>query len=177
MQLFTNAKETRFFLTDDHVKNLHTIEVDSVADVINKNVVSIAALLRHCLVFIDDLDELVENTTAQENGNAHLPDSNHFSFDFLEELTYAEVVIEAVNAQGFFDEKEKTIRFVEYLCNAQRQPNGSIYFYTPDQSQLVILVDEHRDEIEINSEELFENVTIVKEPTQELEWLDPSDLF
>ena len=177
MQLFTNTKETRFFLTDDHVKNLHTIEVNSIADVINKNVVSIAALLRYQFIDIDDLDELVETTDMQEDEFAHLSDKKRLTFDFLEELSYAEVVIEAIEAQEFFDEKEKTIRFVEYLCNAQRQPNGSIYFYTPDKSQLVILVDEHRDEIEINSEELIANVTIIKEPTQELEWLDPSDLF
>lgn len=177
MQLFTNAKETRFFLTDDHVKNLHTIEVNNIADVINKKVVSMAALLRHCLVFIDDLDELVENTIAQENESAHLPDKDHFSFDFLEELTYAEVVIEAVAAQQFFDEKAKTIRFVEYLCDAHRLPNGSICFHTLDKSRLVILVDESTGEIEINSEEPPVNVTNTETPTQNLEWLDPIDLF
>ena len=162
MQLFTNAKETRFFLTDDHVKNLHAIEVNSVADIVSKNIVSVAALLRHYLVIIDDIDELVENTAEQENKILDLPDPVNFRFDFVSELSYAEIVIEAINAKEFFDDKEAVVRQVEYLRNAKRLQNGALFFDTPDKSKLVILVDAHTDTIEINTEKLL---TSNKEPS------------
>lgn len=184
MQLFANSKETRFFLTDDHVKNLHTIQVASISDVLSKGVASIAALLRYQFIDIDDIDELVETTDMQADEFAHLSNKKRLTFDFLEHLSFAEVVIEAVKAQNNFDEKDRLIRNIEYLCNAElRYPdNGkTICFATPDQSTLVVDINHKRQTIEINPKTYGD---ITQEPSssgdiepQILSYIDPRELF
>lgn len=153
MILFTNSTNSRFFINDDHVKNLHTIEVNSVADLLNNKVCEISYLLKYTLMKIDELSEIV---VLDDGGNALV--ENAYNFPFLEYLTYAEIVEQAVDQiikskpdhESGVAEAKKFIRELETVCNAAHQigvSNAAIVFCTPDDSKLIVRVSDNAVEI------------------------------
>lgn len=153
MKIFTNATENRFFATDNHVKNLHQIEIDSVTDLLSKGVCGISVPLLYQLIKVDDLDELiVSNHTTDDGSDLDAPDT--FNFDFLKYMTYAEIVAEALTI-GTFAEKCQIIKFVESVVNSDKDTRGehnARRFYTPDATMLVIGVDYNSETIYVDTE-------------------------
>lgn len=84
MKLFTNSSQTRFFKTENHVKNLQAIEVNSVADVIERyNLCNPLVLVDALQLYSNDLDQLKTMKPTHE--------VDSITFDFLKDLSYAEI--------------------------------------------------------------------------------------
>lgn len=151
MQLFTNATETRFFLTENHVKNLHTIEIDSVTDALSKGVCELPLMLMYQYFKVDDLDELIVSNHERDDGSdANEP--NTFHFDFLKWRSYSEIVEEGLKA-GTFNDQNKRLNFLEAVCECDPYTNENKdkfrQFKTPDFSPLFIFVDYNTETIMI----------------------------
>ena len=94
MQLFTNSTRTRFFTTDNHVKNLEQIDVSSVLDVVEKYSICDPLVLIDLLqLYTNDLDQL---KVIKPN---HEVDS--FAFDFLKDMSYAEITKQILDVYDF----------------------------------------------------------------------------
>lgn len=154
MELFTNDKETRFFLTDNHVKNLHKIEINNVADALTSGVCGIGVLLRYQYLKVDDLDELIVCNHENDDGSDAYAEGT-FHFDFLEWLSFADITQQGLTV-GTFTDKIKRLRFIEAHCNADLVPkskNNSRRYTTPDHSLLFIGVDHEAETIYVSTEQ------------------------
>ena len=154
MIILTNSSETRFFLNDDHVKNLHEIEVNSIADLLNKKVCKVSHLLKQQSLQVDELGEIV---TLDYEGLDIPP--NGFEFPFMYQFSFAEVVEQSINqiiesqpdkASGIAEAKS-FIRELEVNYSTVHQIGVSLealIFVTPDGSKLIIRVND--ESIDIN---------------------------
>lgn len=94
MQIFTNNTRSRFFSTDNHVKNLEQINVSSVCDVVEKySICDPLVLLDILQLYTNDLDQL---KVMKPN---HEVDS--FTFDFLKDLSYAEITKQILDVYDY----------------------------------------------------------------------------
>lgn len=148
MQIFTNKTQTRFFSTDNHVKNLQLIDINSVSDLLSKGVCSALVPLRFQYLKVDDLDELIATDHKKKDGSdAHEPDTFHF--DFLRWMSFADIVEEAMTV-GTFEEQKKFLGWLEANLPSDLSTKEPRQFFTPDDSELFISVDYKTETITVN---------------------------
>lgn len=113
MKLFTNRSHTRFFANDDHVRGLKAIEVNDVYDLVIKQPIhTVGSLFGKKDMVVDEFGELVMRQVDHEYGNDEL-----FYFDFLSNLSEAEIAQRVLNVQESTD-KISVMRALKTACDA-----------------------------------------------------------
>ena len=142
MQLFTNNTRTRFFTTDNHVKNLELIEVSSVLDVVEQYSICDPLVLVDILqLYTNDLDQL---KTMKSN---HEVDS--IVFDFLKDLSYAEITKQILDIYDY-PSQLSIIEAIEseWLCDTSYQADIDTLALKPtDGSRITVTINHETDEI------------------------------
>lgn len=142
MKLFTNRAQTRFFNTDNHVKNLEEIEVNSVADVIEKYAICNPLVLVDVLqLYSNDLDQL---KTMKPN---HEVDS--IIFDFLKDLSYAQIVKQILDVHNTPSQRViiNDLKDAWIYDHEAGDDSDTITLRPSDDEHIVIIFDAHADEI------------------------------
>lgn len=142
MQLFTNNTRTRFFTTDNHVKNLELIEVSSVLDVVEQYSICDPLVLVDILqLYTNDLDQL---KTMKSN---HEVDS--IVFDFLKDLSYAEITKQILDIYDY-PSQLSIIEAIEseWLCDTSYQADIDTLALKPtDGSRITVTINHETDEM------------------------------
>ena len=155
MKLFTNATKTRLFSTDNHVKNLHEIEISSVERAIKDwghSILDIHTLLDYNSLRTGDIDQVsavsVIPTSIEPDESLYSDDV--LTIDFTKDLSYAEIAAQALDAFGYYG-KAGLISELKELWKKEDDYRGDhqdLIFTAHDDSKLYIKID-HFEEIMI----------------------------
>ena len=135
----------RYFSSENHVKNLEKVEISCIADMTERHsICDIRILLGYHCLYIDDLDEILiaEADCVQFYGV--------FTFPFLKELSYAEIVTQALNALNSVDKREflyelrDLVAWEDGIDSDVIDSKSTLYTFSDD-SALTITVDEKDD--------------------------------
>lgn len=142
MQLLTNNTRTRFFTTDNHVKNLKPIDVSSVLDVVEQYSICDPLVLVDILqLYTNDLDQL---KTMKPN---HEVDS--VVFDFLKDLSYAEITKQILDIYDY-PSQLSIIEAIEseWLCDTSYRADIDTLALKPtDGSRITVTINHETDEM------------------------------
>ena len=141
MKLFTNVSKTRFFTTENHVKNLSEINVDSIHKVISDYAIcSPLVFLDINQVYTNDLDQLKEIPANHE--------VESITFDFSKELCYAEIIGQSLD---IYDYDGQMSFIFEVICkfpsDIKTEDNDDIEVMTikPSDGSVITLNIDHYD--------------------------------
>ena len=142
MQLFTNNTRTRFFTTDNHVKNLERINVSSVFDAVEQYSISNPLVLVDILqLYTNDLDQL---KIMKPN---HEVDS--VIFDFLKDLSYAEITKQILDIYDYPSQLSiiEAIKS-EWLCDTSYKADVDTLTLKPtDGSRITVIINHETNEM------------------------------
>lgn len=148
MQLFTNATQTRFFSTNAHVRDLHPIEINSVADLMTKLPdIKINLLISNFFFEPDEFGELIIKT--DDGYHPTMP----FVFDFLEPLTFCEITAQAIDVYEYSD-IAGLVRQIKHLwqhASVLREGVEEFLFVASDASKLVLTLNHFSHTVEAKS--------------------------
>jgi len=90
MKLFTDITETSFFKTDNHIKNLHAIEINSIEEFVFKYSLDPMVLLGAKELSVQRFDELVSVSSNNEPGL----DACYMQIDFVSDMKLLDILVE-----------------------------------------------------------------------------------
>jgi hypothetical protein len=143
MKLFTNAAKTRFFTTENQVKNLHEIEVNSIHEAVaDYGICSPLVFLDINQLYANDLDQVKEKPAHHEVDSIDL--------GFGKDLSYAEIIGQALDIYDY-DGQLDFIFEVVFKFGSEDKTNDDdteVMTITPsDNSVIVINMDHFTKEI------------------------------
>lgn len=91
MKVYTDATETSFFKTDNHVKNLHEIEINTIEDFVFKYALESDILLDMKCWMVKRFDELLPGNPTADESNLH---GEWVEIDFVANMSYLDILAE-----------------------------------------------------------------------------------
>lgn len=143
MKLFTNASKTRFFTTENHVKNLHEIEVNSIHDAVSVYCIcSPLVFLDIKQLYANDLDQVKEIPANHE--------IDSINFGFSKDLSYAEIIGQILDIYDYDGQISFIFEVTKDLRSKDKTIDGDTEEMTimpSDRSVIVIKVDHFTKEL------------------------------
>lgn len=94
MKIFADATETSFFNTDDHVKNLHEIEINSIEDFVFKHALDSDILLGIKCWMVNRFDELLPGYPSLDTSDEPELHGECIEIDFVAGMRYLDILLE-----------------------------------------------------------------------------------
>lgn len=95
MKVFADATETSFFKTDEHVKNLHSVEINSIEEFVFKYSLNAMILMGGKSWMVTRFDELkVGNPTINHSTDEPELHGECLDIDFIENINLLDILVE-----------------------------------------------------------------------------------
>jgi len=94
MKVFTDKTETSFFKTDNHVKNLHEIEIKSIKDFVLKYSLDPFVLLGGKSWMVTRFDELISGSPIVDLSDEPELHGEWLEVDFVNDMTLLDILFE-----------------------------------------------------------------------------------
>jgi hypothetical protein len=94
MKVYADATETSFFKTNNHIKNLHEIEINNIEDFVYKFALDSAILLDIKCWMVSRFDELIVGNPNVSNSEEPELHGEWIEIDFITGLAYLDILQE-----------------------------------------------------------------------------------
>jgi hypothetical protein len=107
MKVFTDATETSFFKTDNHLKNLHEIEINSIEDFVFRYSLDSDILLGIKCWMVNRFDELLPGLPYTDLSDEPELYGEWLEIDFVKGMSYLDCLFEISKYESIVDSMEK----------------------------------------------------------------------
>ena len=94
MKVFTDTTETSFFSTDNHIKNLHEIEINTIKDFVFKYALDSHVLLGIKCWMVNRFDELLPGNPVLDDSDEPALHGEWLEIDFIKDMALLDILSE-----------------------------------------------------------------------------------